>query len=107
MVDRGFIERNAAELSRLLLVARSVSDGDLALRIENGWTVAAAFAHLAFWDRQRLELLRYWAAGGQEDCVYPGDVFNAALLPLLLAVPPRAAVGMAVEAAQAIHTHLS
>src|SRR4051812_6010268 len=106
MVERGFDERNRAELSRLLVVARSVSDEDLARRAETGWTVAATFAHLAFWDRQRLELLRYWAAGGQEECVYPGDVCNAALLPLLLAVPPRTAVSLAVEAAEAIHAHL-
>src|SRR5262245_15244123 len=107
MVDRGFVERNRAELSRLLLVAGSVSDDDLTRRTETGWTVAATFAHLAFWDRQRLELLGYWAAGGEQECVYPGDVFNAALLPLLLAVPPRTAVAMAVEAAEAIHAHLS
>lgn len=107
MVDRSFIERNRAELTRLHRVARSVSDDDLRVRIENGWTVSAAFGHLAFWDRQRLELLRYWAAGGEVQCVYPGEVFNAALLPLLLALPPRTAVAMAVEAAEAIHAHLT
>lgn len=106
-VDRGFVDRNRVELERLRRVAAAVTDADLALRVENGWTVAAVFAHLAFWDRQRLELLRYWAAGGEQACVYPGDVFNAALLPLILAVPPREAVRSAVEAAEGIADYIA
>jgi hypothetical protein len=106
-IDRSFLTRNSAGLVRLRRVADSITDAELALTVENGWTVAASFAHLAFWDRQRRELLRYWEAGGTEECVYPGDVFNAALLPLLLAVPSRLAVRLAVQEAEAITDYLA
>jgi hypothetical protein len=105
-VDRTFDDRNRAELVRLRRVAQSVTDAELTRHIENGWTVSATFGHIAFWDRQRLELLRYWAAGGEVDCVYPGDVFNAALLPLLMAAPPRETVNSAVQAAEALTGYL-
>lgn len=106
-VDRGFEERNARQRRRLRSVAAALRDDELVAQIENGWTVAMAFAHLAFWDRQRLELMHYWEAGGATDCVYPGDVMNAALAPLLASIAPRVALQMALEAADEVDEHIA
>ena len=63
-------------------------------------------AHVAFWDRQRLCLMRRWAAG--ESCTgdYAGDVFNDAMLPLLELIPPALAAAVAVEAAEEVDAFL-
>jgi hypothetical protein len=41
--------------------------------------VAGTLAHIPFWDRQRLCLMRRWAAGDLCGGAYDGDLFNAAL----------------------------
>jgi hypothetical protein len=74
----------------------------LAVRLGNGWTVGGALAHLAFWDRQRLCLMRRWASGQEATGAYDGDVFNAALQPLLELIPPERAAAAAVQAAEEV-----
>jgi hypothetical protein len=101
-VSPEFAESNRSQTARLrALVARLDADS-LAHRLPNGWTVAVALAHLAFWDRQRLCLMRAWAAG--VDCTgdYAGDVFNDAMQPLLEAIPPERAAAAAVSAADEV-----
>lgn len=101
-VSPEFAESNRSQTARLkALVARLDADS-LVQRLPNGWTVAVALAHLAFWDRQRLCLMRAWAAG--VDCTgdYAGDVFNDAMQPLLEAIPPEKAAAAAVAAADEV-----
>jgi hypothetical protein len=95
--DRAFLTGNAEEARRLKALAARISDAELAREIEGGWTVAVDFAHLAFWDRRLLAQIEYWERHGITDSPYNADVFNDALLPIFLALPPRAAVQLAVE----------
>ncbi len=100
--DRAFIARNSTERERLKTLVERLGDHELRLPLEDGWTVAAAFAHLAFWDRRVLALLEYWQQHGVAPSPYDADVFNAALLPLCLALPPDRAVQLALESAEAV-----
>jgi hypothetical protein len=95
------------------LVAR-LDAARLAVRLPNGWTVAGALAHLALWDRQRLCLMRRWAAGDMcsgdppgDARQYDGDVFNDAVQPLLELIPPERAAAAAVQAAEVVETALA
>ena len=63
-------------------------------------------AHVAFWDRQRLCLMRRWAAGDWCDGGYDGELFNEVLLPFLEAIPPGRAAEMAVETADEVDAFL-
>jgi hypothetical protein len=56
-------ESNRSERERLRRLVTSLDDDGLRTRLPNGWTVADTLGHLAFWDRQRLCLIRRWAAG--------------------------------------------
>lgn len=105
-VSPEFAESNRSQTERLRQLVRRLDQEKLILRMPNGWTVAEALAHIAFWDRQRLCLMRRWAAG--ESCTgdYAGDVFNDAMLPLLELIPPALAAAVAVEAAEEIDTLL-
>jgi hypothetical protein len=100
-------ESNRSESARLRRLVASLDDAGLRTRLPNGWTVADHLSHLAFWDRQRLGLLRRWAAGDLRAGAYDGDVFpgtwtNDAMQPLLALIPPDRAAAAAVQAAEEI-----
>ncbi len=61
-----------------------------------------AIAHVAFWDRQRLCLMRRWAAGDWCQGDYDSELFNEVLYPFLELIPCDAVTRMALEAAEQI-----
>jgi hypothetical protein len=97
-----FAESNRTQTQRLRQIAKRLDAGSLALRLPNGWTVGGILAHLAVWDRQRMCLLRRWAAGDMVSGAYHGDLFNEAMKPLLEMIPPERAAAAAVHAAEEI-----
>jgi len=101
-MDRPFVTENSRERERLAALASRLSDEELGLPLEMGWTIASAFAHLAFWDQRALVLMRKWKQSGVAASPIDDDVTNDALLPLCLAIPPRVAANMAIAAAEAI-----
>jgi hypothetical protein len=112
-VSKVFAESNQREAERLRALVARLDARQLAVRLPNGWTVAGALAHVALWDRQRLGLMRRWAAGDMcggdpADAArkYDGDLFNDAVQPLLELIPPERAAAAAVEAAAEIDEYL-
>lgn len=95
-------ESNRSQTERLKKLVRSIDEAGLRTRLPNGWTVADALGHLAFWDRQRLCLIRRWAAGDFRSGAYDSDVFNDAMQPLLALIPPERVAAAAVQAAEEI-----
>lgn len=93
---------NALWYERLAALANRLSDADLTRPMDAGWTPAAVFAHLAFWDMRIVTLLGQWAAAG---AVSPSEIdahpVNEAMRHLLLAIPPRQAANLALDWAQA------
>jgi hypothetical protein len=98
---------NRAQTARLRALVAGLDASALAVRLPNGWTVAVALAHIAFWDRQRLCLLRRWASGTDCHGGYDGELFNEVLLPFLEAIPADRAAAMAVQTAEEIDQFLS
>lgn len=105
-VSKAFAESNRSETERLRRMVRGLDAAGLTVRLPNGWTVAGSLAHLAFWDRQRLCLMRRWAAGDIRSGAYDGDVFNDAAQPLLEMIPPERAVAAALAAAEEVDAFL-
>lgn len=105
-MDRTFVTENARERKRLRALLGRLSDEELRLDLGGGWTIAAAFAHLAFWDQLSLVRIRQWRQFGVSPSSVDIDVINDALLPVLLAIPPRKAADLAVAAAEAIDHEL-
>lgn len=101
-VSAVFAESNRSQTERLRHLLSRLDDQKLATRLPSGWTVAVALAHIAFWDRQRLCLMRRWAAG--TDCFggYDGELFNEVLLPFLEMLPPRQVGPFALRIAEEI-----
>jgi hypothetical protein len=97
-----FAQSNRSQTERLRRLVQRLDTAMLTVRLPNGWTVAGALAHVAFWDRQRLCLIRRWAAGDMCSGAYDGDLFNETMQPLLEMIPPERAAAAAVQAAEEV-----
>ena len=96
------IKANNLTRDRLRELVGRMSDIDLTRDLGDGWTIAAGLAHCAFYDLRVVALFDRWQQTGEVAALMPeADILNAALLPLALALPPRAAANLAVEAAEA------
>jgi hypothetical protein len=101
-VSAAFSESNRSQTERLRSLVERLDAARLAVRLPNGWTVAGALAHLAFWDRLRLRLMRRWAVGDMCSGAYDADLFNDTAQPLLEMIPPERAAAAALKAAEEI-----
>lgn len=84
----------------------SMSDEELALPTVAGWTIASTLAHIAFWDNRILYLLKHWKENEIEPSSYDVDAINEAQKPFLLALSPRVAANIALQAAEAIDSEI-
>ena len=105
-VSPAFAESNRTQTERLRELVQRLDAEALRMPMPNGWTVAGTLAHLAFWDRQRLCLMRRWASGDFCSGGYDGDLFNATSQPLLEMIPPERAARAAIEAAEEVDAFL-
>jgi hypothetical protein len=114
-MERTYIAENKRERERLRKLVNVITDEELTLILyQEGWTIAVALAHLAFWDQRRLVLVRKWKQQGVSPS--PGevdalsdtivDMINDTLVPFFLELPPRKAASMAVSIAEEIDREL-
>lgn len=108
MTDRAFEAGNAEATADLADLLATLSDAELAADVGDGWTVAMALAHLAYWDAFHLARWQHATANG---LVCPpaasNDVTsrsNEALEATWRLLPPVATVALCLEAAAAIDT---
>ncbi len=105
-MEQRFVMENARERERLRSLVSRISDKELCQPLNAGWTVAAALAHLAFWDQWALVLMRKWKTSPVSVSPVDSNLLNDALLPLSLTIPPREAANLAVKSAEAIDREL-
>jgi hypothetical protein len=106
-MERPFAAENTKERERLISLVERLTDEELSLPLGDDWTIAVAFAHLAFWDQRSLFLMRRWKNSGiVEPSPIDIDLTNDSLLSQWLAVPPRTAANLAVSAAEEIDREL-
>ncbi len=104
-MEQRIVAENDATRASLQALIRTLADYDFARDLGDGWTVATALAHLAFWDRRGRIVLEHWQAGEAPPVDEPAwyrDLPNDALLPEWQAIPAREAARLAVEAATAV-----
>jgi uncharacterized damage-inducible protein DinB len=95
-----FVEANTASRRRLEAFVAGLSPEELRQETSFGWTVAALLAHLAYWDRRVLVLLRRWKEKGFDESPVDSDAINGALHALCHAIEPRKAIAVCLEAAR-------
>jgi hypothetical protein len=106
-MERPYVISNNKERARLIKLVNEIADEELRLVIyKEGWTIAVALGHLAFWDERRRVMLKIWKEKGVSNTPYVLDIVNDALIPLLLAIPPRKAAELCVATAEALDKEL-
>ena len=101
-MDRSFIELNRASRERMRAIAERCSDDELLTKVGEHWTVGIVYAHIAWWDRRVMYVLDMTEKNGKL-FIPEIDIFvNDLSLPLWAAVPPREAVRIAMETAEAL-----
>ncbi len=93
---------NASENAHLKSMVENLSEDDLRLPMEAGWTVSAVLAHMAFWDQRAIILIDLWKKDGIGPSPIDTDVVNEATRRLCLAIPPRQAVELAISLADEV-----
>jgi hypothetical protein len=102
-MDRQYIKENAKSTKRLAKLAKNLTNSELKLIIyKEGWTIAAALAHVAFWDERRRLMLKIWKKKGVKPKPHIDDIVNDILIPFFLALPVRKAAELAVSTAEAL-----
>jgi hypothetical protein len=102
--DRPYVEENTRERERLRALVERLSDDELVLPVNEYWTVAGVFGHIAFWDARILTLADKLERGEPwiESDTEPEDVdwINDASRALIHAVPPRELASLAMQTAE-------
>lgn len=105
-MDRSYIELNRASRERMRSLADRLSDEEMLTKVGEHWTVAIVYAHIAWWDRRVMYVLDMTERDGRL-FIPEIDIFvNDLSLPLWAAVPPREAVRIAMENAEALDKRL-
>ena len=94
------VARNREQLERLRRLVAQLDDDDLRRELPDGWTIADALAHLAFYDRRAQILLERFAREGVFASPYDYETINAALPHLTRRIPPGEIAAEVVEAAE-------
>ncbi len=94
---QSILQENAAVHEHFTWLVSRLTDDDLSRPMDAGWTVAAALAHLAFWDARAILLIEKWKREGIGPSPADTDIINDSAKVLCLAIPPRAAAELAVE----------
>lgn len=103
-MDRSHDAANAASRRRLADLLGRLQEADFARPLGDGWTVGAALAHVAFWDRSGFAR---WARYGQNGAVeeFPDpliDIVNDASLADWQALDPAMVASRVLAATEEI-----
>ena len=109
-MTRQYAIENNKWRERLVKLVGDITDKELKLVIyKEGWTIAVALGHLAFWDERRLALAKRWRLKDLTPSNIEGidmHTVNDALVPFFLAMPPRKLAEIALFAAEKVDKEL-
>ncbi len=97
-----YSQQNAESRRRLNSLVRRLTDTDLALSTDYGWTISALLAHLAFWDHRMSAILHRWQEKGLDESPIDSQAVNDSLRVICHALEPRVAADLALVAAEKI-----
>jgi hypothetical protein len=105
-MENNYNQENEKSRERLQKLVNEITDEELKLVIyEEGWTIAAALGHLAFWDERRALWLKEFSENGSAISGINDldtQITNDTLVPFLLALSPRKAAQLAVTCAEKV-----
>lgn len=104
--DPILISQNNISRERLRDLLDRLADSQYNIQLDTTWTIGAALAHIALFDRRAIEILELWERQGVTPSPNDPDIINAALLPFLRELPPTAIKKLAMESAETLDAKL-
>jgi hypothetical protein len=101
-----YSKENTESYQRLKSLIHGLTDTDLALSTDYGWTIAALLAHLAFWDQRMVVILKRWKENGLDESPIDSMAVNDSLKMICHALEPRTAAELSLVAAERIDAEL-
>ncbi len=105
-MDQSFIELNRLSREQMRALADRLSDEEMQAKVGEHWTVGIVYAHIAWWDRRVMYVLDMTEKNGKLFVPEIDVIVNDLSLPLWAVVPPREAVRIALENAEALDKRL-
>ena len=105
-LDPTYIEQNRASTGRIRALADRLTDDEMQTKVGEHWTVAIAFAHLAWWDRRVMYVLDMTARDEKLFVPEIDIVVNDLSLPLWAVIPPRDATRICIETSEMLDKQL-
>jgi hypothetical protein len=101
------IRENESETNRMEALCQKMTESDLAVTMEAGWTVSAVLAHLAFWDVRAIKLIEWWRQKGVEYSALDTDLINEVTREIFIHLPGRTAAKFTLEQARKLDKIIS
>ena len=102
--DRAYVDQNTRERERLRALVERLDEDQLRAPVNEHWTVAAVFGHIAFWDARVVALADKMERGEPflPSDTEPEDVdwINDASRPLIHAIPPLEVAQLSLRIAE-------
>ena len=106
-----YVAENAAARARIFSLVAGLTDAQMAIPSDDGWTIGAQLAHLAFWDRVHSGRLRAsLEPGGDLPGPFPPgavDEINNAGLEAWQLIAGTAALGWFTEESSEVDAYLA
>jgi hypothetical protein len=99
--------QNREQRERLASLGARLTAAQWGARLPNGWTVAALFGHLGFWDRVTLALIERYEHEGVAPVKNDFHLLNGVLATLFEKMNPEQCRAWAVEAAEALDARIA
>jgi hypothetical protein len=91
------VVENENETDRLEVLVNNLTDRELSIPMEAGWTVSSVLAHLSFWDIRAIKLINKWKQSGVEYSALDTDIINEVTREIFNELPPRIAANFTIE----------
>ncbi len=105
--DPTLIEQNNASRAGMRALFEKLSDAHYAIPLDNDWTIGTTLAHVAVFDSRAIQILNRWEREGVAPSPNDVDVINAALIPILRALPPASIKTLVLELAETLDAKLA
>jgi hypothetical protein len=95
----GIFQANRQSSERMASLVQRLSPEQLTQTADDQWPVYVSLAHVAFWDQRAIHVIELAKKNGELVSPLFDDSLNDILAPILGAIPPEKAAGLAVELA--------
>src|SRR4030042_2960206 len=106
MEEKAIFQANRDSTERMRKIINQISVEEFSINIGSEWTISITLAHLALWDQRVVFVIESAIKNGKLHAPFYDDQLNDILTPLLKAIPPNEAAGLAIIMAERVDNEL-